>query len=105
MSLSPLVVSGRITSTGDEDLGEKFSDIWAGWDVEIDIDEENTRADRGAVAVGDDLDDPAQRVGLDHPGVGVAVGDEQHARPGLAGDDPAVPAAAAAQLGEFTTPP
>ena len=45
-------------------MGEKFSDIWAGWDVDIDIEEETVRADRGAVAVGEDLDDSSVNTGV-----------------------------------------
>lgn len=44
-------------------MGDKFSDIWAGWDVDVDIDEENVRADRGAVAVGEDLEDSSVNTG------------------------------------------
>ncbi|MPY94390.1 MAG: hypothetical protein GEV08_15410 [Acidimicrobiia bacterium] len=44
-------------------MGDRFNDIWAGWDVDIDIDEENVRADRGAVAVGDDLEDSSVNTG------------------------------------------
>jgi hypothetical protein len=44
-------------------MGDKISDIWAGWDVDIDVESEEVRADRGAVAVGDDVDDSSINTG------------------------------------------
>ncbi|MPY95381.1 MAG: hypothetical protein GEV08_20700 [Acidimicrobiia bacterium] len=41
----------------------KISDLSAEGDIDLDIDEDLTRADRGAVAVGDDIDDSAINTG------------------------------------------
>jgi hypothetical protein len=44
-------------------MGDKINDIWAWDDVDIDVESEEVRADRGAVAVGDDLDDSSVNTG------------------------------------------
>jgi hypothetical protein len=44
-------------------MDEKTSDLFAGDDIDIEVDEEMVRADRGALAVGDDLDDSSVNTG------------------------------------------
>src|SRR5215207_1060426 len=44
-------------------MGDKVNDIFAGDDVDIDIEEDEVRADRGAVAVGDDVDESSINTG------------------------------------------
>ena len=44
-------------------MGDKVNDIFAFDDVDIDIEEDEVRADRGAVAVGDDVDESSINTG------------------------------------------